>query len=492
MKKIELHPRRVVEPLRSERERPKPYPVNELGELLGSAVLALHESIRAPVEMCGQAVLSAASLAAQAHVDVQLPSGQKKPVSLFFLTVGDSGERKSTLDDVVLKAAQEQERINLDRYELQKSNYEHELEAWEIKAREAKGKKGRAVQEIAETLKNCGAKPQPPINPQLFVSEPTVPGLFRLLSEGQPSIGLFSDESGLLLGGHSMNKENSLHTIARLSKLWDGAAFDRARGGDGIGKLYKRRLSIHLMGQPEVMESFLSDRMAVGQGFIPRCLVAFPESLIGYRESSEWLIATNRPEVTRLQNQLDDIMRKQPRVSQHNPRELDPLPLTLTPSASKYALALSNLFERRLASEWSEIRGQGAKAFEQAMRIAGVLSVIDHGLSSLTIDRPLVERAAEIADWYMWEALRIKRSACVPQEIRDAELVLEWIRKKGLSEFWMGKALKDGPNSLRKHRIRLSTAIDTLVEHGYLVENPQGTEIDGAARRASWVVYATG
>jgi len=492
MNKIELRPKRVVEPLRGEREKPKPYPVRELGEVLGSAVLALHETIRAPIEMCAQAVLSAAALAAQAHVDVRLPSGQKKPVSLFFLTVGDSGERKSTLDDVVLKAAQEQERINLDRYELQKANYEHELEAWEIKAKEAKGKKNKVAQEIADALKSCGAKPQPPINPQLFVSEPTVPGLFRLLSEGQPSVGLFSDESGLLLGGHSMNKENSLHTIARLSKLWDGAAFDRARGGDGIGKLYNRRLSLHLMGQPEVMESFLSDRMAVGQGFIPRCLSAFPESLIGYRESSEWLIAANRSEVARLQDKLDDIMRKQPRVSEHNPRELDPIALTLTPSASKYALALSNLFERRLASEWAEIRGQGAKAFEQAMRIAGVLSVIDCGLASHVIDVGLVERAAEIADWYMWEALRIKRAACAPQEIIDAELVLDWIRKKSLREFWFGKALKDGPNLLRKHRVRLSAAISTLVDHGYLVENPQGTEIEGAARKESWVVYATG
>lgn len=46
-----------------------------------------------------------------------------------------------------------------------------------------------------------------------------------------------------------MSQDTMLATLARLSKLWDGSPFDRVRGGDGIGVLANRRMSLHLMMQ---------------------------------------------------------------------------------------------------------------------------------------------------------------------------------------------------------------------------------------------------
>ena len=47
--------------------------------------------------MCAASVMATVTLAAQAHVNVELPIGDGvlRPVSEFFLTVGRSGERNA-------------------------------------------------------------------------------------------------------------------------------------------------------------------------------------------------------------------------------------------------------------------------------------------------------------------------------------------------------------------------------------------------------------
>jgi len=73
-----------------------------------------------------------------------------------------------------------------------------------------------------------------------------------------------------------MNSDNAVSTLAGLSKLWDGKPLDRVRAGDGATKLYGRRLSFHMMVQPAVVELLMGNPMAQDQGFLSRCLIAYP------------------------------------------------------------------------------------------------------------------------------------------------------------------------------------------------------------------------
>src|SRR5258707_4000007 len=77
-----------------------PFPVDALGDLLGAAARAIHDRVQAPLAICGQSVLAAATLAAQGHADVVLPigQGQARPLSSYFVTVAATGERKSACD----------------------------------------------------------------------------------------------------------------------------------------------------------------------------------------------------------------------------------------------------------------------------------------------------------------------------------------------------------------------------------------------------------
>ena len=78
-----------------------PFPIEALDGVLGPAARAIHARVQAPLAVCAQSVLAAATLAVQGHSDVELPTGQARPVSGYFLTVAGSGERKTSADHEV-------------------------------------------------------------------------------------------------------------------------------------------------------------------------------------------------------------------------------------------------------------------------------------------------------------------------------------------------------------------------------------------------------
>src|SRR5215469_18331721 len=79
----------------------------------------------------GQSVLGTATLAVQGHADVELPTGQTRPVSSFLITIAESGERKSGCDTEALWPIRHRERILREQHDQDLSNYQNEKGAWE-------------------------------------------------------------------------------------------------------------------------------------------------------------------------------------------------------------------------------------------------------------------------------------------------------------------------------------------------------------------------
>ena len=112
---------------------PQPFPTDALGPMLAPVASALHEIVQSPLAMCANSVLAAATLAAQPHVNIELPigRGEIKPVSLYFITVGRSGERKSATDSQVMSSIKAREKeLNL-MFKAELSAHEDELEVWQ-------------------------------------------------------------------------------------------------------------------------------------------------------------------------------------------------------------------------------------------------------------------------------------------------------------------------------------------------------------------------
>ena len=76
---------------------------------------------------------------------------------------------------------------------------------------------------------------------------------------------------GQFIGGHAMNQDNKLKTAAALSDLWDKGLVKRLRAGDGALILPGRRVSLHLMAQPDVDGALVGGASLQADEFLAIC-----------------------------------------------------------------------------------------------------------------------------------------------------------------------------------------------------------------------------
>jgi hypothetical protein len=274
-------------PLLREMPPADPFPLAALGGILGRAAEAIVDRVQCPDATAGQSVLGAATLATQGHANIELPHGRRAPLSNYYVTVDESGGRKSEADRHALWPVRKREEALRAAHDVDILVYEQHWEAWEAQRRQILRAQGKGAAKTLEDkkaeLKALGPAPQPPLVPLLTCPEPTFEGLCRLLASGHPSIGVFSAEGGQFIGGHGMSEDNRLKTAAAMSGLWDGEAVRRVRAGDGIIILPGRRVAAHLMLQPGVAIGLLGDETLIDQGLLSRVLASHPDSLAGLR-----------------------------------------------------------------------------------------------------------------------------------------------------------------------------------------------------------------
>src|SRR6056297_817152 len=262
-----------------------PYPVEALGPLR-EAVEAVQGVTQAPVAIPAASALSVASLAVQGFADVETLGGPR-PLSLYALTIAQSGERKSACDAPLMAALREHEKEKSKAQREDMESWRNAQALWQERRKsvlaDARSKKADKRVGAEADLDALGPEPAAPPSADRTVTEPTFEGLTRLFATGQPSLGIFSDEGGQFLGGHAMNSDNRQKTLTALNKLWQGDSIQRTRAGDGHATLFGRRLAVHLMAQPAVARAFMADRMAADVGFLPRFLICEPHSTIGTR-----------------------------------------------------------------------------------------------------------------------------------------------------------------------------------------------------------------
>lgn len=471
------------EPLRRPARPPEPYPLEALGELLGGAARSLREVIQAPHAICGSATLAAAALAAQGLADVTL-SGRVYPTSLWFLSVAESGERKSSVDAQVMRAAREYEVELAREHNLDAARHFNQLAEWNARCEEAKrlSKKNRG-EGLAAALDEVGPAPCPPRIPRVTVADFTAEGVAKLLLSGRPNMGAFTDEAALVFGGHGMTKEASARTAGAFCKLWDDGSLDRVRATDGAQKLFGRRMSMHLMAQPIIAEGAFGDDLLTGQGFLARCLISWPESTAGSRPLVD-IDLSRCPKLGRYQARLAELLREPLPFAEDEIQGLRPPRLELSPSAMELWRQLHNAIEQHMAPQgrYANCKAWASKTPEQALRIAGVLAVIEgHRL----IESEILERAVEIAIWHLSEAERIVGNCSLSPALRDAEVLLAWLHETGRELAYSSDVLRLGPSCVRQID-KFKRAMRELEPTGWAVKLEGGTHVDGAHRRHVW------
>lgn len=472
------------EPLRRPLPPAAPYPLEGLGDLLGAAAERIQAVVQAPAGLCAQSILAAASLATQAHADV-LIDGRREPLSLWHITVGESGERKSAADGWALRAHRDFERAEIERYERAIALHDVERVAYESAARAVS--KGKDAGAIKAAILGVGTPPEAPLLPYRLITEPTLEGLHKLFIAGQPSIGLFSDDAGEFLGGHAMNRDNRTKSAAGMSRLWDCGEFSRVRSGDGAEKHFGRRFALHLMIQPVIAESILSDPVLTGQGFLARCLLAWPTSTVGSRVYAEVDLSTD-PEMARYWTRMHDLLSRSPSLRPGTRNQLEPRVLKLVPEAKTVWIEVQNTIERDMADrgDFASVRACASKAGAQVLRLAGVLTLVsDPDATVIRVDA--IQRAAHLVLWHLEEAVRIVGTSAVPIEVKHADALLAWCAEKGIQLLHSGDALRLGPSCIRT-RQAFDAAIIELERSGYIFPIDGGAVVDGKRRRRVWSV----
>lgn len=477
--------RSTPEPLRRPTPPSKPYPLAELGSILEPAAASLSRVIQAPDAICAASLLAASSLATQALADVHI-DGREIPLSLWMLTVAESGERKTAVDMEAMRAARQHEKRLVKAYEADLRF--HASKATEYEARLADAKKAahkRQGRGLAEALDALGSAPSPPLLPRLLVSDFTGEGLNKLLAVGHPGVGAFADEGGLVFGGHGMTHETTTRTVAMFSKLWDGGTLDRVRALDGATKLYGRRLAMHLLAQPVIAERALSDPVLAGQGFLARCLLSWPEPTAG-RRSYRAECLRDDPALLRLHERLAELHATPYPLAEGERQELEPRALRLTDAAKAAWIELHDAVERAMrdGGRFACVKPWASKAAEQALRIAGVLTLLENPAAT-TIDAATVQRAGDIALWHLGEAVRLAGTATLSEEVLDAEALLKWCHDTGRDLLASSEALRLGPNRIRELD-SFNQAVDVLVGAGWATPIHGGAEVAGCHRKRVW------
>lgn len=469
-------------PLMRELPPADPYPVDALGNMLEGAANAIHDRVQAPLAICGQSVLAVATLATQAHADIELPMGHTRPLSSYYVTIASTGERKSAVDHEALWPVRKREATLRETFVAEELAHRNAVEAWEAARRSVIKRLKGDCDAIKVELDALGTPPRAPLAPLLTCAEPTYEGMCRLFVTGQPSIGIFAAEGGQFIGGHGMSEDARLRTAAGLSAAWDGEPIRRVRATEGVTVLPGRRAAMHLMAQPDVAANWISDPLLIDQGLMSRVLVTAPEPASGMRM---WHhpSPTSEAALRIYGGRLLDIIERQMPSAPGTINELAPRTLPLSARSRQLWIGFADHVERQLGpgGELESIRGLGNKLPEHAARIAGVLTLI-RDIEADEVAAVEMEAGIAIVQHHAAEALRLYGASRVSGELREAQRLLAWLLKSwDAAVVSLPDIYRLGPGSIR-NAASAQRAVKILVDHGWMASSPP-CEIDGTWRR---------
>lgn len=447
------------------------YPIAALPDAVQQAIWAAEAAVQSPIPLIAASALSTMATACQGLVDVAMPNGQIAPVSLFFITSAESGERKTATDKLLSKAILEAQARWAAEGDFARAAFAADLEIWQIEHGVLESNFKRALKkrlscaELREELtRHAQQRPQPPAVPRLLYSDTTMEALLLSLHSGWPCGALTSSEGSSLLNGHAMRH------LGVANELWDGSADIRVDRKTGPSFALKdARLSLSVMVQHGPIVEFVSrNRGEAGDiGFLARALIAEPQSTQGTRRVDGHPGALGEAALHRFHERVSQLLEKSRRAhSEGLPRKI----LTFSPEAASTFLHFASWVESQLGPQgnFSAIRGFASKLTNHMARLAAVIHYFGENAGPINIESTMA--AIRLAEWYAGEQRRLL-GADDPIAARQeyARLLYEWLVRDSQRRMTTDCRLNDlynlGPNKLRR-RAKLNIALDELQSQG--------------------------
>jgi len=449
---------------------PEPYPLDALPDTIRKAVEEVQGFTKAPVSLVAASALASISLATQALFDVKRADGLTGPVSLFLLTIADSGERKSTCDGYFTLPHREYEKQQADAAKPDLQTHNADLAAWEAKKaailNAIRGNKDitKSEQELRELEAD---KPQAPRVPKLLRADETPENLAFILVHQWPSGGIVSSEAGLVFGSHGMGRDSIMRNLTLYNVLWDGGEHSIGRRTSESFTVRGARLTVGLQVQEPTLREFFerSNGLARGTGFLARFLVAWPESTQGFRPFTD--PPSSWPMLAAFNRRVSEILNTT--VSLDDDGALTPAMLTLSPEAKAAWRAFHDAIEGELRTggELFDVRDVASKAADNAARMAALFHVFERDTGAIGADS--FEAASRIVAWHLNESRRFFGELALPAEMAGAVRLDAWLidycRRERTHILTTRTVQQFGPHGLRQ-RAAIEEAIRELEESG--------------------------
>jgi hypothetical protein len=500
-------------PTISELQDGEEFPVAALGPRLMMAARAAALQIQTPIGLAAMTVLAACGLMAQQHVDV-LVFESVRPVSLMALTVAASGERKTAIDDLLLKSVRLHERDEVIRLNAEKEKYRLLQQVFEAQVKAIARKTSLDATAREQALTAIGQPPSSPPEPGVLIDDATIEGLYRQLKRGRVSQGLITAEGGLFIGGHAMKDDAVLRTLAGFSQIWDRGEFNIVRADvERSHHVWGRRFTVGLMAQPEVARRLTGNKLAKEQGTMSRLLVHWPKSAIGTRTHPP----THADET--LYDGIDDIVVIDAAIGSFHdtlmiglaaPIKTDENGAIVCQCLVPDGEAMTELRAFGIVMEERMLNSEAGRSFnnkapEHALRLAAVLQTYDaiaeaqavtlpEGIEEAQavtlpegIDAVHMRRGIQLARFFAAEAERLMGHEEIDEDTAAAAKLETWLIEKGKTTTTLAELGRFGPGGLRTVR-KLRPAIAVLIENGRLRVRAEGADFNGKHWRQAWNV----
>lgn len=450
----------------------QPFPVQALPDILREAVWDVQAKTQAPLPLIVSSVLGGISLASQHLYDVQRPDDIVTPISLYLLILAESGERKSSVDTLLMKPFHDYEQDLRCHYEKEMTDFRVKDEVWKTKKRQLEnqlqkaGKKGNGdeAEEMAlrEHLKK---KPQEPSLKKCILTDATPAALQSAIAGNGRSVGIISDEAGMIFEGYL------IQAMSLFSSLWSGKRNLTVDRADKNYAINDARMTMLLQVQPEVFQKYMSKNRekAVSSGWLPRFIATSPISTQGTR----FALGQTQDSVglKRFHQRMDALLRSP--VAKDERGHVQRKVLTFSAETYRRWQEIATNIEACLApgQYYDGIREFAARFPDNIARLAALFHVFCGYEGAITLDT--LNRAASVLGWYTEEALRLFdcNQIRIPEEVQHANLLLSWLQKHFATNYNQpirkNKLYQYAPNPVRP-KSKMNAALDVLVSWGQI------------------------
>ncbi|MGU5760180.1 YfjI family protein [Aeromonas hydrophila] len=460
---------------------PQELPVHVLPDELQKVIRYVQQETQAPSGLIASAVLGVMALACQDLFDIAPKDKLRFPISLYQVVLAESGERKSTVDKLLMKPVRDLEGELEVRYQEDNKRHDVAMYSWQVEQKALKKAFERAVinrepsEKHKQQLEAClASKPAAPLRKRLLLNDVTRAAVKQALGKGWPSLVLLSDEAGSILSGQL------LHDTPLLNSLWGAQAIEIDRATSDTFRIEDARFGAMLMVQPGLFKEYITrqGRRARASGFFARTLLCQPTSTIGGRIHDP---QRSFPCAPVSDNHLEwfhaRILERLEQSFQRREKSADRICLVLSPEAAHRWVTEYNRIESMCGqgNALYDYSDYASKQLEHVARIAGVLEAFVTG--NVVVSEHTMYTAIKLASYYLDSFIHLMADDALPEYMEDMVLLETWLQNnhwrfdfRGIPKNYL---LKYGPNRLRS-RERLNRALDNLLIKGKVSSYKQG------------------